>query len=642
MILSELKSIIEKSQDKLSMFLNPELILSCDKLTNSDLTELITTFLDDSQKVELLKNEEIILNVLGLKNYNVSNIISSLNNVENKIEMLSKYDLENYNKIGIIRSFPLEQKIQTILNNTYNLKKADLAQIIASLSIDNLINFVNTNKEFLNNNNLSIANITRILDKKSSIELINKLNLISCSQLEKNAILATLNVEAKGKINKDILSDEEKTILDIKIRDVLNKSEDPYNDGLLEVDLNEDIEKFKGLDEYIIINPSSLSKEQLENFHRLCDICPNMLIRDDLELGYSTVEEYKNAELWINNVLGKITDEMTDIQKVAIIDNEIGKKISYSPEYGSEAFKGIDARALWKCISSGYGVCNGIAQIECYLLGKVGIDAKLVSGKHHSFVKLNNITLPREDGSSVTGNTIIDPTWNLTNNRYGSRPQNFCLSYEEIRQHDINSSGMDFECHKNDEELSDCTITLDDKSLRDVYQSIGIIGEDRSFKIKELIDKASQIDNLGLSQEEAVKKQLEALANYMPDFATCQNSTMDILKAISLSQENMSFNRCVVNRVYNKEDEGKKAIVYVFLDIPDCGEKFYIADAETGSFIDTPKEAFIQKYECYEKDRSQNKGVRPWEEVSEPVEEIEDLTQSSGKIGRNDGDGRVL
>lgn len=633
MILKELKSIIEKTQDKVSVFLNPELILSCEGLGNSTLTDLITTYLDDTQIEELLRNEEIVLNGLGLKNYNLSKIISSMDSVEKKIEILSRYDLEEYDKVNILKTFPLEQKIQTILNNTYNLNKVNLTQIISSLNIDNLINFINTNEEFLKNNKISIANITYTLDTKSSIELVNKLNLIKCSKLEKNAILATLNVEAKKKINRESLSEEEKNILDIKRLDVINMPKGSYNDGFLEVDLDENIEKFKGLDEYIKVNPTNLSKNQLENFHRLCDICPNMLIRDDLEFGYSTVEEYKNAELWINSVLEKITDEMTDIQKVAIIDNEIGKKISYSPEYGSEVFRESDARAFWKIISSGYGVCNGIAQIECYMLGKVGIDAKPVSGKHHCFVKLNNITLPREDGTSATGNTIVDPTWNLTSNRYGARPQNFCLSYEEIRKQDIDSSGVDFECHKNDEELSDCTISLDDKSLRDVYQSVGIIGEDRTFKIKELIDKASQIDSLGLSQEENIKKQLEALADYMPDFATCQNSTMDILRAVSLSQENMSFNKCVVNRVYNKEDESMKALVYIFIDTPDCGEKFYIADAETGAFLDTPREEFIQKYECYEKDLSKNNGVRPWEDISEPVEEIEDLTKSSGKIG---------
>lgn len=220
----------------------------------------------------------------------------------------------------------------------------------------------------------------------------------------------------------------------------------------------------------------------------------------------------------------------------------------------------------------------------------------------------------------------------LTEQRYGAKPQNFCLSYDDIRKHDINSQGDDLECHKNDEELSDCTITLDDKSLRDAYQNVGIIDEDRKFKIKELVSKAEEIDSNSISQEENVIKQLEALSRYMPDFAKCQNSTMSILKNISLNQKNMDFNKCVVSRVYSKENESKKSCMYIYLNIPEIGDKFYIADGKIGLFIDIPKDEFTEKYECYEKDLSKNKGIRPWEKIEEPVEEFDDLTKSSGKI----------
>lgn len=44
---------------------------------------------------------------------------------------------------------------------------------------------------------------------------------------------------------------------------------------------------------------------------------------------------------------------------------------------------------------------------------------------------------PTQDGGTVTGNTILDPTWNLAAQRFGGRPNNFCRSYEEIRKHDI-------------------------------------------------------------------------------------------------------------------------------------------------------------------------------------------------------------
>lgn len=503
MKIEELKNKIENSQNKLSIFLDTNYILSCEGITYNELVELVNTYLDDIQKqelfsndlysnspvscrvkilnsigdqsirlryikdkkimdgissyevvniiksfpddfkiqilrdisflkqydvntyniedvikylseekrIELLKEKDFLSSDLGLDNFNLTRIISTFDKVENKTEMLNTYDLESYQKLDILKTFPINEKIQTILKNTYNLEIRELTELTSSLDTESLINFLNSNEEFLKEKNISIEDVTRRLDKQSSIELVSKLDLLNCSQIEKNMVLATLNEEAKKEVSRENLSKEEKDMLEIKKTNLLHKPKDSYNNGLLEVNLDEDVEKFKGLDKYVIINPKHLSKTQLENFCKLCDICPNMQIADDIGISSSTVEEYKKGELWITQVLGKITDEMTDIEKIAIIDNEIGKKISYSPDFDTETFKEGDARSLWKIISTGYGVCNGISQVACYMLGRVGIDAKMVSGEHHSFVKLSNITIPREDGTSITGNTILDPTW---------------------------------------------------------------------------------------------------------------------------------------------------------------------------------------------------------------------------------------
>ena len=48
--------------------------------------------------------------------------------------------------------------------------------------------------------------------------------------------------------------------------------------------------------------------------------------------------------------------------------------------------------------------------------------------------KIKDIELPLANGESVKGNTIIDPTWNLTSHRFGGKPNNFCISYEEARK----------------------------------------------------------------------------------------------------------------------------------------------------------------------------------------------------------------
>lgn len=224
------------------------------------------------------------------------------------------------------------------------------------------------------------------------------------------------------------------------------------------IDFEQDPNNYLDLDELININPKKLLEEEREKFLRICEICPKININDDLGLSTSTSEEYKNSEEWISTVLQGVNPEWSNIQKIAFVDNEIGKKISYSPDFDTEVSDIGDARALWKIIDSGYGVCNGIAQIEHYVLNRAGIDAQIVSSGVHAFLKLNDIELPTASGETVKGDTILDPTWNLTAHRYGAKPENFFRSYEEIRKHDIKTNGEDSCAHKNDDDLSRCNI----------------------------------------------------------------------------------------------------------------------------------------------------------------------------------------
>ena len=85
---------------------------------------------------------------------------------------------------------------------------------------------------------------------------------------------------------------------------------------------------------------------------------------------------------------------------------------------------------------------------------------------------------------------------------------------------------------------------------------------------------------------------------------------------------------CIINRVYEREDEKKTPILYVYVDLQDGGKKFYYADKEKKSFVGMSVKEFEDRFECYEEDRKKNHG-RPWE-VQSIVKE--DLNKSSGKI----------
>ncbi len=85
---------------------------------------------------------------------------------------------------------------------------------------------------------------------------------------------------------------------------------------------------------------------------------------------------------------------------------------------------------------------------------------------------------------------------------------------------------------------------------------------------------------------------------------------MRILSDVLLKDENLKFNKCVVNRVYNKTDKEKKPILFVYIDSNEIGKKFYIANKNEGNFVTLTQEEFTKQFECYEKDLEKNERLQ--------------------------------
>ena len=438
--------------------------------------------------------------------------------------------------------------------------------------------------------------------------------------------MVVLKSNLKNEIDTQDIPEELKSALQVKY------------EGEILLDFEEQPEYYIGLDELINVEPMNLSEEERKYLLRLCEICPEMKIWDELKMKASTPNEYIQGEKYIDELLKGIRPEWSDIQKVAYIDNCIGKKLSYDPMFETEIEDTAGDRALWKILSNGYGVCNGIAQVENYILGRIGIEGEEVTGKNHAFIKLKNIELPQKDGSSIIGDTILDPTWNLSAQRFGARPSNFCISYEEIRKNDVNENGQDQECHKNDKELESANIGLDVESLREVYKQIGIADENGDFPIKNIFDESEKIYKLGLKSGEYLPRILKLLQEMYPDFAHSINETTDMLYGL-LDNENFNYEKCVIKRVYKRSDKEKMANLYVYADFGEDRKVFYVADRETGKFVELEQRDFEEQYECYQMDLDRSGGIRPWESVEKTVE-IKNLTQSSGKVVACEGEER--
>lgn len=622
-----INDIIKKSGEKLKehVIMNREFIQKYD--ISSFSAEEILFSLNEETKFKILKDENLVKNVLKISDYKFIDAIKTLSE-EHKEKIISLINISDFNKTEVIKTFRDNKKQEYILNG--NIKKQiDVINIIASMNAENAINFMNDNIDFCKSKDIYPYEITYKMSVEDQKKIALNIEKCNISLNEKREVLALLKNEVKESIDLENINEKYRNAFNMQSQEYVRK---------IKIDYDKEPEEYEGLDRLISINPDEISEKSKEKFYEISRVCPSLKIINKMgefvEFS-SSVEDYFNANVWIENVINKLNPEYSDIQKLAVIDNEIGKKISYSPDFDTEVFDMNESRALWKIINSGYGVCNGIANIEKYILDKVGIESEIIGGEHHAFLKIKDIEIPTDNGNKAKGNTILDPTWNLTEQRFGALPDNFCIDYETVRKHDIDSNGIDHGCHKNDEKLKDANLKIDEKSLRMLYSSVGLADIDGNFPVKKIINESKDIDTK-YSEEPLlnIKKQFELLCKIYPEFTSCQNSSISILRNVLLNKENMGLDKCIINRVYDREDKSKKPVMYVCVDSEEIGRKFFYADKEKKCFVETSKESFIEKFECYEKDLEKNNGIYPWDK-----EEIkkEDLAKSSGKIISDEG-----
>ena len=669
MDINDLRKLLEESADKVSI-LTDKSELKKYKFSIAELKELINTLLNDKEKVSIFNynifsddivNSEIIdtisdenvkLQVLCNSNIpewkRVQIIIKMSNNAKMKVLMdEKKYGIE-FGGEDIISSFDESIKVKILSNpkisrDMLNLDDSQITKLVKSLNENNnkikcllgknfnpyfsveiletldektLSSFFKQNKDFYKQNNVKPYDVIWRLNKEKQKNFISSLEDMDLTLNEKLEILAVLKPEVKQEIDTSNFPEKYKVALSMKtsqyIEDILERPIDYTDSANIILDLERNPEDYKNLDNLITSMPEGFSDEQRKKFIEICKVCPDLTVKNSYTV--ATGKEYVVAENWITSVISKIDPQYTDLQKIAVIDNAIGKKISFSPDERTEVFNTSNCRNIWRIITSGYGVCNGISTTEKYIFDRIGIESEIVHSKAHAFLKIKNIEMPLENGETVKGNTLLDSTWNLGRNKFGGMPNCFCLSYEDMRKRDIDSKGNDHKSHENDKDLQDATLSLSEQNLRSLFTSIGVADKNGKFPIGDFVEKSKLVDKIyAKQQDENISKQLLLFSKLYPNFAKCQQETMEMLTLISFNNENMDFNKCVINRVYNKSDKEKKPVVYAYIESNDSEKNFYYADAKGKKFIELHPKEFTEQFECYEADLERANGVRPWE-----------------------------
>lgn len=612
-----------EDKNKISILSNSEMLKRF-KISIYNISSIFSS-MSEEIKEQLLADSDLLKNI-GLNEIEIAKLVSGLKNDNYKYKYIKNNEISDLGKYCILKSFTYEYK-KSLLKNENGLSPNEEMHLILSLSTDELVDFIKTEKSVLTAKGHDLTKIVKHMISDRQLEFVYNVDKMGLTEEEIRKIIAcSLENKTKEQIDIEQIDEKYRKLVELRLSET-GKSRDKIIPDLRQTDLS----IYKDLDEFLYINPMDMieNEEDLQRIIELCKICPSVRIADDLDLKDSTVEQFIEAEKWIQSILSRIPKEWTDLQKIAYIDVQVGKKMSYVPNWDTEVSNEDDGRALWEIITTGYGICNGISQVERYMLKRLGIESEMVTSENHAFLLVKNIDIPTSEGIKK-GNTLIDPTWNLVASRYGCRPQHFCVSYEEIRKADYDDSGKDYEVHRVDDLLDVQTIQLDESNLRKVYSSIGIADENGKFPIGRVIEQVQIIDSLGYSKEENIRKKFELLQGVCPEFATCINATIRIMQDVLFDEnENFKFINSVASRVYEKSDSQKSPVLFAYFEFADEGKMFYYADKQKGEFIKLSQQEFEKRFACYDLDKIRAGNKNLWESNCKVTERME---TSSGRV----------
>ena len=130
-----------------------------DTFNKWNLIEFIET-MDDEDKLQVLNNRGLLEKV-KIELFDIKNIIVSIQDDEIKSMYVEKYDFNSYQKLDIYKAFGEENKKRIILDDEKSFKKYEIIQLINSLSIVGKVDFLKTEKVFLEIKNLQMYDIVK-------------------------------------------------------------------------------------------------------------------------------------------------------------------------------------------------------------------------------------------------------------------------------------------------------------------------------------------------------------------------------------------------------------------------------------------------------------------------------------------------
>lgn len=355
--------------------------------------------------------------------------------------------------------------------------------------------------------------------------------------------------------------------------------------------------------------PEIQSKEYYEEIKQFIENC-----NDDVNIinglvGQANKEEFLEAERLIQNILEEINPEWSSKQKIAYVHYKMGELISYVPDF---KFSGKyinspvanNARNIWKSLVEGRSVCNGVTSIQRNILARLGIETQELSSGTHSFML----------SKTEEGNIITDATWDLSNTLYQAKPQYFGVTYENLRKQEQGISNA----HRL-KVPPENVIDISDKELREIYHSIGLTNEDRTFKFPIL----KKIEEINSKEFISLKEKLDLFFNIVTQDFSKETSHLSETRSIleqCLDELGVREQDITTKFVYKKEDkDSENPFLIIHLGTKELKDKVKIFNNDLLKFEDKDIEEFDEQYKIHEFDT-----VQPfWKEYLSEKSELE-------------------
>ena len=586
--------------------------------------------LDDDKKIKFLEDTDNY-NDIGFNKMDFTEIVETIKNDDVIEKLLNSSLVDNKNIGDVLRVLDDKYTINCLEQKDGRFDKNSFIRTISSLkNVDNLIDVCNEFKELFEKYDCDLQDIfSFIYNNDKQVDFLERIDEFNFDYDKKRECFVGVKEDVLSLLDRAKIADEYKKVLD------LDYDYGSFWGPQLIFNLNRDVEEYRGLDKFLKINPKNFSKKERGKLFELAKVCPKIQIVSDI-LGIfcgQNIESYVNAEKWIDSIIDTIDPNMSDVQKIYIIDEAIGKKISYSPVWGKENEDTVVVRQLWNVINSGYGVCNGIAEVEKYMLNKIGIESEMIYTKRHAFLKIKNLNV---DGKNV-GNSILDPTWNLSENRVGDRPEWFLVSNDMAQISDSNGH------HKNDERLQDANYHLDKNTMEKELKGIGRVDKDGKFPFEKKLEALDEFYEKNDDPNQLILACLKTVQDNVSDFINCQETTKSLLswtlnRLINKDSEKLKVREGTqAVEVYKKGDETKSPINLVQI-VKENGDVFFsYGDKETNSFVVTNEEWISKNFSSYDVDKEKNNGREIWD-LTEYLEDKSDYSKKENEENKEKDD----